>query len=554
MSKDGTPSISYLLDSNTPPKPVEIPVVEARIRDLVDKISELRRLEVELERHRAILSPVRRIPREVLGHVFTFLHPYEREEKVRDAVGRKGLLQLSLVCKLWRDATLVTHELWTGLQIKPRHTLESLKSVEAWLGQAGSLRRTLQYEGWNLRSGEASTNRSRQSCSCGNPNTWPRREPGPCLLATSVMPQLLTNGPRLDHLTLMCSSTVCFGEFLDAMDALRQENTAAGPRPWDTLRSLSVKFRSTNLQMDGQVGPTFVGHLERLPIVESLEVHIPSLFEDIDPSHLELNILPSLIERLTTLYVCCPWRGPQLLKLLQHCCNLETLTINFGASGNPLWNMDDHPLVQHYTASPLVLPKLRTLRTRMGRDLNLLYLLKAPQLVNFDIGMFRITKVSKDALLLPVANFLDQSGSSRNIRTFQLRACHIDAAGLFSIISNLTALTTLTLDDVKVEMDRLWKLFKGNDAALGLRLGGNELSFSRLEELEILQLPPGYQLDPIVEYIKERGPSLRFRLVTSYNIPEQRVMKEEDIRQALRFSQSGVQTSVIPYVKNLYYL
>ncbi|KAF5334329.1 hypothetical protein D9611_014172 [Ephemerocybe angulata] len=119
MSEGGTPSISYLLDSNTPPKAVEIPVVEARICDLIGKITELRKLEVEvtveLERHQSILSPVRRVPRGALGHVFTFLHPYEEGEKVRNAAGRKDFLRLSLVCKLWRDATLVTHELWTGL-------------------------------------------------------------------------------------------------------------------------------------------------------------------------------------------------------------------------------------------------------------------------------------------------------------------------------------------------------------------------------------------------------------------------------------------------------
>ncbi|KAF6754827.1 hypothetical protein DFP72DRAFT_1067978 [Ephemerocybe angulata] len=123
MSGHEGPSIYHLLDSNVPPKPVEIPFVESRILDLVHRISELRKLEQELERHRAILSPVRRIPGEVLGHIFTFLQPFENGEKVRTADGRKELVGLSLVCKLWHDATLCTHGLWTGLQIKPRHTI-----------------------------------------------------------------------------------------------------------------------------------------------------------------------------------------------------------------------------------------------------------------------------------------------------------------------------------------------------------------------------------------------------------------------------------------------
>ncbi|KAF6747450.1 hypothetical protein DFP72DRAFT_1149301 [Ephemerocybe angulata] len=555
MSEDGTPSISYLLDSNTPPKPVEIPVVESRIRDLVDKISELRKLEVELERHRAILSPVRRVPREVLGYVFTFLHPYEHEEKVRDAAGRKDILRLSLVCKLWRDATLVTHELWTGLQIKPRHTLESLKPLETWLSQAGSLPRRLQYQGWNLRDGEASTNVSRQSCSCGSSNawTWTRRGPGSCLLAASVLPQLLTNGPRLDHLTLMCANTVCFGHFLDTMDALRQIPTTPGSRPWDTLRSLSVKFQNTILLPDPQLGHIIVSHLERLPVVESLEVHIPSsssVFETgFDTSHLELNILPNLLERLTTFEICCSWAGPHILKLLRHCSNIETLTINYGSSGDlsPLRNMGGPALIQHYRAAPLVLAKLRTLRTRRARHLSFLYFLEAPQLVNLDIGIFSHENgLNGYDLLLPFQSFRDRSGFTQSLRTFQLRACFIDAGQLFPIISNLTGLTTLTLDNVKVEMDRLWKKFKDRDAAA--QRGYGDLSFSNLEKLEILQLPPGCQLEPIVDYIKKRGPSLKFQLITSYKILEHRVLSEEDVRQTLRFSLSGVRASIVPSV------
>ncbi|KAF6747459.1 hypothetical protein DFP72DRAFT_607652 [Ephemerocybe angulata] len=549
MSEDGTPSISYLLDSNTPPKPVEIPVVESRIRDLVDKISELRKLKVELERHRAILSPVRRVPREVLGHVFTFLHPYEDEEKVRDAAGRKDLVRLSLVCKLWRDAALVTHELWAGLQLNLRHTLESLKSVETWLSQAGSLPRRVQYQGWNSPDGGASTNLSRQSCICGSSSAW--LEPGSCFLATSVLPQLLTNGPRLDHLTLICVNTVCFGHFLDAMDTLRQDPTTPGSRPWDTLRSLSVKFQNTILLPDPQLGHIIVSHLERLPVVESLEVHLPSsssVFEPgFDSSHLELNILPNLLERLTTFEICCSWAGPHLLKLLPHCSNVETLTINYGNGANPLWSVIDHPLVRHYRASPLVLPKLRTLRTRMIRHTDFLYLLEAPQLVNLDIGMFSHENgLNVHDLPFPVTSFLVRSGFTKSLRTFQLRACFIDEEHLFSIISNLTGLTTLTLDNVKVEMDRLWKMFKDRDAA-----AQQDLSFSNLEKLEILQLPHGCQLEPIVDYIKERGPSLKFQLITSYKIPEireHRVLSEEDVRQTLRLSQSGVRVSIVPPV------
>ncbi|KAF6754830.1 hypothetical protein DFP72DRAFT_1169836 [Ephemerocybe angulata] len=526
MSEDETPSISYLLDSNTPPKPCP-------------------------NQSKSLLSKVESASsREVLGHIFTFLHPYEHEEKVRNAVGRADFvsLRLSRVCKLWREATLVTHELWTGLKIRPRHTLESLESVEAWFSRAGSLPRRLQYEGWTLGDGGRFDD---PYCSCEDLDSGPKLLP--CLLAVSALPQLLTNGPRLDHLTLMCANTACFGHFLDAMDTLRQGPTTPASRPWDTLRSLSVKFRDTMLQPDSQLGQIIVSHLERLPIVDSLEVHLPSSWSafapNFDTSHLEVKILPNLIERLTTFYISCTWSGPHLLKLLPHCCNVETLTINFGNDGNPLRDMGDHPLVQQYSASPFILPKLRTLCTRLAQDLRLLHLFQAPQLVNLDIGMIPTTeKASEDDFSSPITSLLERSGTAQSLRTFQLRACFIDAGQLFSIISNLTGLTTLTLDNVKVEMDRLWKMFKDRDAAAQQ---WHDLSFPNLEKLEILQLPHGCQLEPIVDYIKERGPSLKFQLITSYKIPEireHRVLSEEDVRQTLQFSLSGVRASIVPSV------
>ncbi|KAF6748513.1 hypothetical protein DFP72DRAFT_916165 [Ephemerocybe angulata] len=545
-------SISHLLDSNSPPKEVEIPFVESRIRDLLDRISELRKLEDELERHRSILSPVRKIPREVLGYIFAFLQPDEYDEKVRNARGRMELVNLSLVCKLWREAAFATHELWTGLQIKTRHSPKSFKSVEAWLSRSGSLARRLQYQGWYLESDDPGTFDNLQMCRCGDQDAWPRQEPRPCLLAMSVMPHLLTNGPPLDHLTLMCNDTECFQHFMEAMDSLRGENVAARPRPWDTLKSLSIKFRDASLQTGGHLGQTFISRFERIPRVQSLEVHLPSqsTFEyEFDPSHLELNILPNLIENLTTFTICCPWAGPHLLNLLPHCRNVETLTINFGNSGSALWGLEYHPLVRQYSVSPLVLSKLVTLRIRMGYNIDLLRILKAPRLVNLDISMFPREATKEEHLVLPVSTFLEQSGCIPNLRSFRLHACCIDAERLFYLLSSLPFLTSLTLDDVETSMHSLWKMFKNLDTNRGA-----DLSFSNLEKLEVLQVAPDYQLNAVVDYLKARGPSLKFQFVASYKIQAPDVTEEKDIRQRLQFGNSGVQASVVPAVRHMYYL
>ncbi|KAF5334333.1 hypothetical protein D9611_014176 [Ephemerocybe angulata] len=538
MSGHESPSIYHLLDSNVPPNPLEIPVVESHILDLVHRISELRRLEDELGRHQAILSPVRRVPREVLGHIFTFLQPFAYGEEVRNSAGRKELVGLSLVCKLWHDATLFTHELWAGLQIKPRHTVESFKPVEAWFSHTGSLRRRLQYDGWHMDDCDAFTDRPRLFDDCGRPNLYLELEPSPCVLATSVLPHLLTSGPPLDHLTLMCSTTECFQQFRDVMESLRDHSANAKPRPWDTLRSLSLKFQSVIYERNN-LQPLFGPHFEHLPFVESLEVHLPTdeaRFDmDFDASHLELNISPALIERLTTFAICCPWPGAHLLKLLQHCHSVETLTI------------ENQPLIVRYLASPLILPKLRTLRIRNSRDVDLLRLLKAPQLVNLDIEnieMLPLDPVKEEKLVVPLTTFLEQSGCAQGFRSFRLGRCIIDAEQLFTILSYLpSSLATLTLDSLDVDMRRLWKLFKDLDASRD----GNDLCFYNLEMLEILNFPSaGRHLDAVVDYIKSRGSSLKFKLVASYKMREQRVLKEKDIRDSLRRAGSGVDANVVP--------
>ncbi|KAF6747479.1 hypothetical protein DFP72DRAFT_919936 [Ephemerocybe angulata] len=482
MPEDRNASLSHLLDSNFPPKEVEIPL------DIG-----LRKLEDELERHRSILSPVRKIPREVLGYIFAFLQPDEYDEKVRNARGRMELVNLSL----------------------------SFKSVEAWLSRSGSLARRLQYQGWYLESDDPGTFDNLQMCRCGDKDAWPRQEPRPCLLAMSVMPHLLTNGPPLDHLTLMCNDTECFQHFMEAMDSLRGENVAARPRPWDTLKSLSIKFRDASLQTGGHLGQTFISRFERIPRVQSLEVHLPSqsTFEyEFDPSHLELNILPNLIENLTTFTICCPWAGPHLLNLLPHCRNVETLTINFGNSGSALWGLEYHPLVRQYSVSPLVLPNWEA-------------------------------TTKEEHLVLPVSTFLEQSGCIPNLRSFRLHACCIDAERLFYLLSSLPFLTSLTLDDVETSMHSLWKMFKNLDTNRGA-----DLSFSNLEKLEVLQVAPDYQLNAVVDYLKARGPSLKFQFVASYKIQAPDVTEEKDIRQRLQFGNSGVQASVVPSVRHMYYL
>lgn len=325
------------------------------------------------------------------------------------------------------------------------------------------------------------------------------------------------------------------------------DSANANARPWDTLRSLSLQFRSVIYQWNVPFQPTFSPHFAHLPFVESLKIHLPSDLnefgedEEYDVSRLDLGIPRSLIEHLTDLTIHCTWSIPHLLKLLQYCTNVKTLIIDMQHLGRAQWDLENIPFVQQYLASPLVLPNLLTLRIRESRNVNLLQVLKAPQLVSLDIEMFPRNPVKDEELPVPVATFLEQSSCAPSFRSFRLGTCIIDAEQLFMILSILpSSLATLTLDTLDVDLWCLCDLLKILDTARR----GNDLCFPNLKKLEILKVPLGHQLDSVVDYIKSRGPSSKFQFVASYRMGEQRVLKEKDIQDSLRFAGSGVNVSV----------
>ncbi|KAF6745983.1 hypothetical protein DFP72DRAFT_640582 [Ephemerocybe angulata] len=130
--------LSRLLDSNILPNSFEAQCVQHIVSKLCGQISELQsqleRLQQQMQRHTAILSPIRRVPPEILGRIFAFASPGRLDD-----VGRSDLLNLSLVCRGWRDASLLEHQLWSSLRIKPSHLDWAYGDVVAWFRRSGAL-------------------------------------------------------------------------------------------------------------------------------------------------------------------------------------------------------------------------------------------------------------------------------------------------------------------------------------------------------------------------------------------------------------------------------
>ncbi|KAK1227778.1 hypothetical protein PQX77_009204 [Marasmius sp. AFHP31] len=187
-----TSPFDNLLDTNYIPSTEELRDIRAL---LVDPETELRNLEEEISRlqarhnevnrfihrHRTLLSPFRRLPRDLWGDIFVQCLPDERPPARSIA---EAPLLLTYVCRLWRDIALHTPRLWSALHVYISHSVfptrnEDLVSrtegVERWLSRSGSLPLTISlassdnvlswegYSGWISPTEEQSFNDLRAS-------------------------------------------------------------------------------------------------------------------------------------------------------------------------------------------------------------------------------------------------------------------------------------------------------------------------------------------------------------------------------------------------------
>ncbi|KAJ3517888.1 hypothetical protein NMY22_g13865 [Coprinellus aureogranulatus] len=107
---------------------------------------QLLKQEAELEGYRGAMSAMRRLPLDVLGEVFLFISPSAQE-----------LVDIGLVCKRWREAALLTHRLWSSIELDdPRGLSESsYDRIVTWLNRSGEIYRKLEILEEDARGGLA---------------------------------------------------------------------------------------------------------------------------------------------------------------------------------------------------------------------------------------------------------------------------------------------------------------------------------------------------------------------------------------------------------------
>ncbi|KIK66066.1 hypothetical protein GYMLUDRAFT_38542 [Collybiopsis luxurians FD-317 M1] len=148
-----------LLGTNYSPTQTELGMLKAL---LIDPQLELSQLEAEIDRlcsrkqivekyvsaHKALASPIRQLPAEVLANIFVQCLP---EYAVRDL--NEAPLLLTRICRDWRIIALDTPRLWKTLHIYLPPNLSSvacsrrMEGVTAWLERSGSLSVSISFHG-----------------------------------------------------------------------------------------------------------------------------------------------------------------------------------------------------------------------------------------------------------------------------------------------------------------------------------------------------------------------------------------------------------------------
>ncbi|KAJ7269523.1 hypothetical protein C8J57DRAFT_1322216 [Mycena rebaudengoi] len=126
-------SVDILLTCNDPPHPAQIATVQgildeksialsglkAQIAALESKLEDLRQnhemLISEIGKFEAILSPIRRLPPEIVGEIFIYFAP------ALHIKASSCPWKLAHICRLWRVIALSLGRLWSVLGVSPRH-------------------------------------------------------------------------------------------------------------------------------------------------------------------------------------------------------------------------------------------------------------------------------------------------------------------------------------------------------------------------------------------------------------------------------------------------
>lgn len=128
----------------------EIVRVQSLLKDLLSKRESLREFD---EVHTPLLSPIRRLPSEVLGEIFLQSLPDEWKRDVN--LYRCAVMLPGQVCQRWRDVAIATSNMWSSISIwlGPNSEYE-VELMRTWLARSAGRTLSLMIIEWrsNLKN------------------------------------------------------------------------------------------------------------------------------------------------------------------------------------------------------------------------------------------------------------------------------------------------------------------------------------------------------------------------------------------------------------------
>ncbi|TEB24010.1 hypothetical protein FA13DRAFT_1714936 [Coprinellus micaceus] len=325
----------------------------------------LRAAEEQLLLCNSALSPIRKLPHEILGEIFnTLLYMVSEEEK------RTTLKSLSQVCKAWNPPLHdPIHWAGTTLRLKDKKSVRTFMDIEARFKGAGDLPRTVVLEG--------------DGCSCGDPaERWQWRYCD-CPWRVAVTKLLCQSSP-IRHLSLRQWSFRCFTNLMASLD---EASEMTGSPSWLLIQSMELELWSIGarglaaVDEEGDLtSPSrkkvILNFLDLPSSLTSLSLKLPPWPASFKTS---LVLEAETLNNLASLSICCDWDTTDVLRALRDCQNLQSLVLDLNKS----------PQSWKCSVQQIVLPLLRsldiTIRNYCAAS-RILPLLVLPQLV--DLRLF----------------------------------------------------------------------------------------------------------------------------------------------------------------------
>ncbi|KAJ3514554.1 hypothetical protein NMY22_g14693 [Coprinellus aureogranulatus] len=500
---------SHLLSSNTPPEASEIPGIRASLAQLQLERQNLeiqmKEIDEKVNQHLALLSPIRRVPLEILSDIFvlvvlgaplenlspsqTRMYPYHRQR----------LIPLGLVCRDWRHAALITHSFWSYIavdcQLKGQSSfIMSYDWVGSWLRNQDELPRILEF-GNNYGMG----------ATCCDTDQ--------CRYLSTTLGRVLADGPVLDKLILRLGSPECLDKLFSSFPQVESSNLGDVSCPWRSFRQLKHLVLKFEYWIDDYDCNCTASHtiFKYLPPVTKFELYLPmqsDVFDgDEECDEAELNLPRAFLEGLKEFTYSCNWTLRHTAGPLTHCANLEKLVLDF----------DDHfvefispldrsaPSFERLFSQGITLPKLQTLqvkRSKWKEEIEHIRFIRAPALQNLvvDLDSDGDSYLPEDYARIWWSPFMQHVLC---LRTLTLSGLDIAKGALTAMkIQEIPSLVHLTLKTIR-SMDELFGSpgpFNNKPTASG----GHP--FPSLQVLELLDLEHDFDFSLVFKFVKCRRP------------------------------------------------